>query len=112
MDKNHHILTARESGLSIRSSTDVSVVIGACLDADGLILTEEDLGAEFFDLRTGLAGEVLQKFVNYRLHVAIVVPRPELHGERFVELAREHATHPMVRFFRTENAARAWLATS
>lgn len=30
------------------------------------------LAAEFFDLRTGLAGEALQKFVNYRVRVAVV----------------------------------------
>ena len=32
-----------------------------------------------------------------------------LGGERFVELAREHSTHPMVRFFQTQDAARTWL---
>ena len=32
----------------------------------------ERLGAEFFNLRNGVAGEVLQKFVTYRLRVAIV----------------------------------------
>ena len=30
------------------------------------------LAPEFFDLRTGLAGEALQKFVNYRVQVAVV----------------------------------------
>jgi hypothetical protein len=34
----------------------------------------------------------MQKFVNYRVRVAVVVPTPEFHGERFVELAREHRT--------------------
>jgi len=31
---------------------------------EGIILREEDLAPEFFDLRSGLAGELLQKFVN------------------------------------------------
>jgi hypothetical protein len=103
------ILTSTESAISLRTSADVSGVVGACFGADGLLLTEDALGPQFFDLRTGLAGEALQKFVNYRVRVAIVVATPEAHGERFVELAREHATHPMVRFFTTEDAARAWL---
>ena len=94
------------SGLS-RKIADRHFGVGA----DGLILTEEDLGPLFFDLRSGLAGDALQKFVNYRVHVAIVVPTPQSHGERFVELAREHSKHPMVRFFATEDAARAWLRT-
>ncbi len=37
-----------------------------------IILHQAQLPPEFFDLRTGLAGAVLQKFVNYNLRVAIV----------------------------------------
>ncbi len=37
-----------------------------------LIIYSGDLSPEFFDLRTGLAGEVLQKFSNYRMRLAIV----------------------------------------
>jgi hypothetical protein len=106
------IVTAAESGLSLRTSGDISDVISACLSADGLILAEDAVGPQFFDLRTGFAGEALQKFVNYRVRVAIVVATPASHGERFVELVREHATHPMVRFFATEEGARAWLHTT
>jgi hypothetical protein len=111
MNEERHILTACESGISIRTFGDISDAIGACLSADGLILTEDDVGPQFFDLRTGLAGEAMQKFVNYRVRVAIVVSTPESYGERFVELAREHSTHPMVRFFETQDAARTWLRT-
>jgi Domain of unknown function (DUF4180) len=32
----------------------------------------ERLPDEFFDLRTGLVGQIAQKFVNYRLRLAIV----------------------------------------
>jgi hypothetical protein len=37
-----------------------------------VILHAENISAEFFDLRTGLAGEVLQKFATYRIRLAIV----------------------------------------
>jgi hypothetical protein len=40
--------------------------------AQQVILHRENIAPEFFDLRTGLAGAVLQKFVNYHLQVAIV----------------------------------------
>ena len=32
----------------------------------------ERVGADFFQLRTGVAGEVMQKFVNYHVRLAIV----------------------------------------
>jgi len=103
------ILIAAESGISIRSRADISDAIGACFGTAGLILIEADLASEFFDLRTGLAGEALQKFVNYRMRVAIVVPAPEVHGKRFAELAYEHSTHNAIRFVRSQDEANAWL---
>lgn len=39
---------------------------------DKLILHERNITPTFFDLKTGIAGEVLQKFSNYRIRLAIV----------------------------------------
>ncbi len=33
---------------------------------------EKNIDPEFFDLRSGIAGEILQKYVNYQYHLAIV----------------------------------------
>jgi hypothetical protein len=38
----------------------------------GMILYKESLDESFFDLKTGLAGEILQKFSNYQFKLAIV----------------------------------------
>lgn len=40
--------------------------------AEKVIVHQQSLDESFFDLRTGLAGEMLQKVVNYRLQLAIV----------------------------------------
>lgn len=39
---------------------------------DRLIIHERNLHPDFFDLKTRLAGEVLQKFSNFRVKLAIV----------------------------------------
>lgn len=39
---------------------------------DRVILYKENIAAQFFDLKNGLAGEVLQKFSNYRMRLVIV----------------------------------------
>lgn len=39
---------------------------------DGLILRKENLPEQFFELKTGFAGEVLQKFSNYRVRLAVI----------------------------------------
>jgi Domain of unknown function (DUF4180) len=111
MNERRRIVTASDAGISIRSFSDISDALGACIGAEGLILTENDLAREFFDLRSGLAGEMFQKFVNYKLRVAIVLPDPEAYGERFGELAYEHTSHSMIRFVRSKDEAKAWLDT-
>lgn len=37
-----------------------------------LIIMKEDIFEDFFDLKTKIAGEILQKFVNYGICIAIV----------------------------------------
>ena len=39
---------------------------------DSIIIHEENLTPSFFDLKTGIAGEILQKFSNYRMRLAII----------------------------------------
>jgi hypothetical protein len=41
-------------------------------DVDKIIIHERSLTPDFFDLKTGIAGELLQKFSNYRVRLAIV----------------------------------------
>lgn len=107
--EHEKILIAADSGIAIRSAKDVSDAVSACFGAKGLVITESELVAEFFDLRTGLAGEVMQKFVNYRKRVAIVVADLAAHGDRFSELALEHRHHDLIRFVSTTAEGVAWL---
>jgi hypothetical protein len=41
-------------------------------DAEALVVPVDALPAAFFDLRSGVAGEVLQKAANYRIVFAVV----------------------------------------
>ncbi len=41
-------------------------------DFDKLIIYEKNITPDFFDLKNGIAGEILQKFSNYRVRLAIV----------------------------------------
>jgi hypothetical protein len=94
----------------IQSANDISAALAASVEQGGLVIDETELSADFFDLKTGLAGQVLQKFVNYRTKLAVIVRDPAEYGARFSELAYEHRTHPSVRFFSAEQSARQWLA--
>ncbi|WP_221089809.1 DUF4180 domain-containing protein [Deinococcus aquaedulcis] len=98
-----------ELGVTLRGAADISALIGAAYALGGVLLRETDLSPEFLNLRTGLLGELFQKCVNHRLALAFVLPDFTAHGERFAELAYEHARHPAIRFVHTDAEAWAWL---
>lgn len=76
---NKQIAEYTSSDLIIKNAEDGLNLLGEAYfqGFDGIILHSENIGSEFFDLSTGIAGEVLQKFSNYRMRLAIVVS-PEL----------------------------------
>ncbi len=41
-------------------------------DCDQFIVYKESLSDDFFDLKTRFAGEVLQKYMNYHMRIAII----------------------------------------
>jgi hypothetical protein len=41
-------------------------------NSTALIIHKENLNEAFFDLKTGIAGDILQKFSNYRMRLAVV----------------------------------------
>ena len=61
-------------GPLLATSRDASDLVGDVFSASAelVIIPAQRLGADFLRLSSGLAGEVLQKFVNYRLKVAIL----------------------------------------
>lgn len=97
---------ARNHELRLDSVSDAMDLIGSGVRR--CVFTPDDVSPAFFDLETRLAGDIFQKLVNYRFEVAIVVPPDHGFGERVTELAREHASHPVIRMFPTEAEALSW----
>ena len=72
---NGQSIAVYDSGKILNSVQDVLDIMattqyeGGC---DAVILYKESLPEAFFDLKTRFAGEILQKFSNYRMRLAIV----------------------------------------
>ncbi len=94
------------------SGLDPVAAVRACIEAGhrSLLFAEGALPDAFFDLRTGMAGEVVQALVNYSLRMAAVVPAVDAHGARFAEFAGEANRGHRFRFCPDPGQARAWLA--
>lgn len=84
--------------------------VAACFErgAQALLMDRPSLPPAFFDLRTGVAGELVQKLTQYGIRLACVVPDLEDQPERFQEFARESNRGLRVRFFASRAEAAAW----
>ena len=81
------------------------------LEADRAAIHAENIHPDFFNLRTGLAGELLQKLVNYHLKLAIVgdISAHIEKSEALKALVRESNRGRDVRFVATvEDAFGRW----
>lgn len=56
---------------------------------DKIILHQHQLFEEFFDLSTGAAGEILQKFSNYRVRLAVVGNFKDVKSKSLNDFIRE-----------------------
>jgi len=56
----------------VQSALDLMMTVHYETGSDRIILPKSAVCEDFFDLKTRLAGEVLQKFVNYQRKLAIV----------------------------------------
>lgn len=95
--------------MKLSDLNDIDSILEESLSSGGLILKSINLDESFFDLKTGLAGGLFQKFVNYNQKLALLLDDPEIYGERFTELVLEHRHHPNVRFFDCKEDAQNWI---
>ncbi|GGJ78956.1 hypothetical protein GCM10010123_06090 [Pilimelia anulata] len=67
------VLLCAADGPPVAGAADAVDLIGASFDrADVIAVPVERLHPDFFALRTGVAGDIVQKFVNYRKQLAVV----------------------------------------
>jgi hypothetical protein len=92
-------------------SFDPHAAVTRCIEsgAGGLLADTGALPPEFFDLSTGVAGEMLQRLALFGIRMAGVVPDPAAHSQPFQDLAREASRARHFRFFPTREDAVRWL---
>lgn len=87
---NHVIAEVTEPGNIINLEDVLDLMAEARYnDSGSLIIHEKDLGPDFFDLKTGVAGEILQKFSNYRMKLAIVGNFSDVKSKSLRDFIRE-----------------------
>jgi hypothetical protein len=95
----------------IASGQDVLDLMALCSEIQkGVLLLEEaHLSPDFFDLSSGLAGEIMLKLSNYRVKTAVVANLPAIPSQRFHELVHECNKGRQINFFTDNHSAASWL---
>lgn len=65
---------------------------------DKIIIQEKNITPDFFDLKNGMAGEILQKFSNYRIQLAIVGNFEKYTSKSLQDFIRESNEGKLVNF--------------
>jgi len=101
-----------EAHPTIRSVWDVMDFWGDVLynGSVGVIIPKSVLSDDFFELKTGLAGEILQKFTNYQLKLAIVGDFSQVESKSLRDFIRESNQRKQVNFVASREEALAAFA--
>jgi hypothetical protein len=78
--------------------------------AERIILLENQLNPDFFDLKTRFAGEVLQKFSNYRNRLAIVGDFSKYESRSLKDFIFESNKGKLINFVETTEMATKMLS--
>jgi hypothetical protein len=90
-------------GILLRNGGDARDLLMQSHRAEWIAVHEKNIAPEFFDLKSGIAGDVLQKFVNYQTKFAVIgdISRYTAKSESFAALVRESNRGRDVRFAMT-----------
>lgn len=113
VNKNNNKYIEFDSDLrKLSSEQDVVDCISICMENDvyTIILHSNVLSEDFFNLKTGLAGMALQKFINYHVKVAVIIEDEEKINERFKEMIMEANKGNHFRTFMNISDAEIWIS--
>lgn len=110
-ENNKKYIECATKEASIHNEQSALDLIGACFENEtNLILIHMDaLSDDFFKLRTGLAGSILQKFVNYNIKIAVVITDTDKVKGKFKDLLVESNNGNDFRVFNSKNKALNWI---
>ena len=99
------VVELRAEGTLLESDRDAVDIIAAASEhrPEFIVIPTERLGEDFFRLRTKVAGEIIQKFLTYRLRVVIL-------GDISKYLSVSSALRDFV--FECNSGAHVWFVTN
>lgn len=104
--KNIAVINDREPLITdVQSALDLATTVRYETGADKLVLMKECIDENFFILSTGLAGEILQKYMTYQTDLAVVGDFSHYNSKPLHDFIRESNRGKHFFFVSTEDEA-------
>jgi PadR family transcriptional regulator AphA len=121
LDQNrYHFIASGPNGfveclpdMLIANEDDALELVAFCGESgtQRLLVHADSLPAEFFNLHSRLAGNILLKLSNYRIILAAVIPPEKIGSGRFSEMVQETNRGREFRVYNTRDDAVKWLSS-
>jgi len=94
--------------IELSSAQDAVDMMAKCFPSGSrkLIIHQKNICPEFFDLKTRVAGEILQKFINYYFKIAIVGDFSKYTSKTLKDFIYESNKHGEINFVESVEEAR------
>ncbi|MGY3214065.1 DUF4180 domain-containing protein [Mucilaginibacter sp. HD30] len=104
---NTGIIEIIVDGLVINNLEDGTDLVGDVYyqGYEKLIIYKDNIAPDFFDLKTKLAGEILQKFSNYRVRLVILGDFSKVESKSLQDFIRESNKGKLVNFLSSREEA-------
>lgn len=98
----------------LSTENDALDLIALCWEheSNALLIHYSTLSEDFFKLKTKVAGNIIQKFINYGIKAATIVPLETIQKGRFKEMAMETNKGNHFRLYESKEEAEKWLLDS
>ncbi|MDK8183349.1 DUF4180 domain-containing protein [Paenibacillus sp. UMB4589-SE434] len=95
----------------LSTENDALDLIAICWEheANALMVHYATISADFFKLKTKVAGNMIQKFINYGIKAAVIIPPETIQKGRFKEMAMETNKGNHFRLYESIEEAETWL---
>lgn len=100
-------ITIDDKNKKIASTDDILNFFGDCYlnNCLAMIIGKEDFDESFFDLKTGIAGDILQKMSNYSMRLAIVGDFSKVESKSLRDFIRESNRRKFINFVSSDSEA-------
>lgn len=95
---------------SVQDGLDLMAAARYEYDCDNIIIDKKYICDDFFELKTRIAGEILQKYTTYEMPIAIVASIANSESKSMRDFVYESNKGKRVHFAETEDEAMDWIS--